>query len=435
MNFTQFNNNSIYEHSLEEDAIDYLKNPDKFRAFDKGLIEILQKKDLANSNLSKTEISKSLYNKMRQIGSDITFDTVSSWVNGSRRPKIDSGSRKRIYELCFAIDLSLEETVWFFNHTYYDRAFNCHVLQEAVFYFSFKNGLKYQDALEIIDRIDKTQLEISEQNAPSNFTHFIQKSIDSINDSDELVHFLVHNINNSSNTFWNKSAYTELKHLIEQLLPNDEGKKEIERIKRTVKRKNSIDITKPNGNRNEWLNSHEEFGLVMQEFFYELNDIDSFELIEGKNIKSNTFLLDRIFDMNLENLYKDSSSTKPKIKLPYIVINNFPSKKIMSDLLSEEKIIKSNSYDSIRKLIILLFFYYFWCRIKIRNIQSSFETPHSDIFEDEINYILYNCGYENIFAGNPYDWLFLCSSQAKDPIHFFRQCINIIYDDSQDDFD
>ena len=54
----------------------------------------------------------------------------------------------------------------FFQHIYYDRAFNCHTIDEAVFYFAFSNGLTYQKSLNIIKKINEADAPAA-TNSPS----------------------------------------------------------------------------------------------------------------------------------------------------------------------------------------------------------------------------------------------------------------------------
>ena len=43
---------------------------------------------------------------------------------------------------------------------------------------------------------------------------------------------------------------------------------------------------------------------------------------------------------------------------------------------------------------------------------------------DEANALLHKCGYEDLFEGNPYDWVFICSAKNDEPLEFFRSCVN-----------
>ena len=423
-NYTQYNSDSIYKFLDEDDAseaIDFIKDPSNFRTFNEGLSEIMIKKGYISDSTAPDEISQILYKKLTDIGSSLSLNTISSWIKGDHRPKVEAGYRKNIYELCYALNLTFNETIWFFHHVYYDRAFNCHTIDESVYYYCLKNNIAYKDSLDIIKEIENSPDITSSYEETSNYTLFIQKTIDKIESVDELITFLT--LNKANFKSWNASAYQTLDDLVKDLLPSENGKKEIEKIKRKIKATHSIyGIIPKKNNQNEW-------GLIMQEFFYDLTDESYLDILDGKNIRSKNFLLEQILGMKLIT-DKEKKRFIDKASIPDIVKNNFPSRKTMSDVLSEDKITQSKSYDSIRKLIILLEFYRYWCSIKIMDEEyDDFENPLSDAFIDEINYTLYLCGYEEMYAGNPYDWIFMCSAQADDPLSYFRQCITFILDE------
>ena len=423
-NYTQYNSDSIYKFLDEDDAseaIDFIKDPSNFRTFNEGLSEIMIKKGYISDSTAPDEISQILYKKLTDIGSSLSLNTISSWIKGDHRPKVEAGYRKNIYEICYALNPTFNETIWFFHHVYYDRAFNCHTIDESVYYYCLKNNIAYKDSLDIIKEIENSPDITSSYEETSNYTLFIQKTIDKIESVDELITFLT--LNKANFKSWNASAYQTLDDLVKDLLPSENGKKEIEKIKRKIKATHSIyGIIPKKNNQNEW-------GLIMQEFFYDLTDESYLDILDGKNIRSKNFLLEQILGMKLIT-DKEKKRFIDKASIPDIVKNNFPSRKTMSDVLSEDKITQSKSYDSIRKLIILLEFYRYWCSIKIMDEEyDDFENPLSDAFIDEINYTLYLCGYEEMYAGNPYDWIFMCSAQADDPLSYFRQCITFILDE------
>ena len=423
-NYTQYNSDSIYQFLDEDDAseaIDFIKDPGNFRTFNEGLSEIMIKKGYISDSTAPDEISQILYKKLTDIGSSLSLNTISSWIKGDHRPKVEAGYRKNIYEICYALNLTFNETIWFFHHVYYDRAFNCHTIDESVYYFCLKNNISYKDSLDIINKIENSPDTTSSYEETSNYTLFIQKTIDKIESVDDLISFL--SLNKANFKSWNASAYQTLDDLVKDLLPSENGKKEIEKIKRKIKATHSTyGIIPKKNNQNEW-------GLIMQEFFYDLTDESYLDILDGKNIRSKNFLLEQILGMKLIT-DKEKKRFIDKASIPDIVKNNFPSRKTMSDVLSEDKITQSKSYYSIRKLIILLEFYRYWCSIKIMDEEyDDFENPLSDAFVDEINYTLYLCGYEEMYAGNPYDWIFMCSAQADDPLSYFRQCITFILDE------
>ena len=408
-NYTIFNVKSILDFNdldYTEDAMEFLKNPDNFRSFAEGLTELLKRKGYPKSLDHACEMADYLYQKLKGIGSLTTYETVESWFLGTHQPKIEFGYRRQIYEICFAMQLSLNETKWFFQHVYYDRAFNCHTVEESVFYFALKKSLSYPQALQIINIVAGTPAPSFADSEP-NYTQFIQQQLSDLKSTDELIAFLVHNKNNFEQ--WNQSAFQKLQALFHELIPSPDGKKEIDNMKRTIIRKNSVyHVIPPLAEKSHW-------GLIMQEFFSQISSVEDLDQINKKNICSITFVLERI-------LYTSAGLPKKKTQLPYVVCNNFPSKKTMSDVLSQSKMERLKSYDSIRKMIILLYFYNYWVRVKLHYIDYE-PAQLYEIFKDETNSILYQCGYEELYAGNPYDWLFLCAAQAKDPLEYLRSCL------------
>lgn len=433
-NYTIYNENSLFDYtSIDyiDDALKFLKNPNSFRTFDKGLIELLKRKGYSKNLNDIYEMSDYLISKLKKINSSIERETVISWFKGEHSPKIEAGSRPKIYQICFALELSYKETVWFFQHVYYDRAFNCHTINEAVFYYAFLNGLNYSQALQIINSIEKdSSIPHNNNIIEANYTQFVQNRISECESIDELKEFLISN--KESFKAWNMSALKTLNHLINLLIGSPESKIKIDNLKRTLTRK-------INSNKNIQkqlsidLNIYENCGLIMKEILYDSqsqNTYDSaaefiMDTINKKNIRKNTFILERILST--------SSGMKKNTKIPYIVRNNFPSKKTMSDILSEKKISISKSYDAIRKMIILLDFYCFWVNIKL-NIGYTDLTKEELIktYIEEANDCLYKCGYEELYAGNPYDWIFLCSAYSDNPLEYFRSYIGELLGD--DDF-
>lgn len=426
MNYTQFNENSLHQFNNEDDmyeAIEFLKDSSNFRNFNEGLIELMHRKGYS-AELNAFELSDILYSELQNIGSSISRTTIDSWFQGTHRPKIESGYRKQIYEICFALKLNLDETKWFFQHVYYDRAFNCHRIDESVYLFSFLNSLSYIEAQEIINIIENSP-DSSNFSPVGNYTQFSRNQIESFHSKDELISFLTHNKSNYES--WNQSSLTEIQNRINELIPTDSGKKEIDNIKRTITRKNTIVGVIPR------LSGQKEWGLIMQEFFSSISSTDDLKYISGLNIQSNTFILRRI-------LSSSSCAVKiDKANVPYIVKNNFPTRKIMSDILSIEKVSHSNSYDSIRKVIILLNFYIFWVRVDLgytnylQEEQNYSDNILYDAFIEEMNTVLYNCGYEYLYAGNPYDWLFMYASLTKNPLRYFRNFIAEIQSEDEDE--
>ncbi|MBQ8041037.1 MAG: hypothetical protein IJ274_14430, partial [Lachnospiraceae bacterium] len=150
----------IYETEEEraenygEDILDFLNTSDSFRTFSKGLSELLQKCDYTGADTPEAKTDY-LYQKLQDISSDISKEILLQWFQEEeKRPIVKNDFRKSMYEICFALQLPLKEVRWFFSHVYYDRSFNCHCLEEAVYYFCFKNSLSYAEAKDIIHLVE-----------------------------------------------------------------------------------------------------------------------------------------------------------------------------------------------------------------------------------------------------------------------------------------
>lgn len=423
-NYTHDNQESILDYpSMDsiDDTICYLKDPASFRSFQQGLIELLKRKNYPGSLTDINEMADYLWNNLKSIHSSIGRATLVSWLSGEHRPKVEANSRSKIYELCFSLNLTFEETIWFFQHVYYDRAFNCHNLREAVYYYAFLHQLSYQKAQEIIDEVEATPVApLPSHDTGTYYTRFVQNQIAKAASPEELKEFLI--ANKSDFQCWNKSALSVLHDLISQLIGSAESRADIEELRKSLTKKtlktivyetNCIDIDRYN-----------HCGLLIREILFDSHQ-QNFEsdaafvldAIKSRNIGKNSFILDC--------LVWGHSGMGKNPDVPYIVRNNFPSKKTMSDILSEEKAAVSTSYDSIRKMIILLDFFRFWISVKLKiGYTDLTQSELAETYQDEANACLIKCGYEELFPVNPYDWLFLCSAQNENPLQYFRYCIS-----------
>lgn len=420
-NYTIFNEQSISDFPfIDEDAeaAEFLKSPESFRPFDQGLTELLEKKQFTGDLYSPYEKADHLITRLRAIRSDINSETVYSWFTGRHRPRIEPGSRIRMYEICFALQLTLPETVWFFHHVYYDRCFNCHTIEEAVYYFSFLHGLSYTEALDIISTVQSADSGQTAAEAPGpDYTRLVQNRISQLQTIQELQAFLLNSL--PAFRMWNYSALGSIRTLLSEITGAKASKPAIDHLKRTLARHVQSDSDAQRNLSCE--NDIRQCGLLLQELWQDALQQGStsaaeyvLEAISGKNTFKYTFVLDRLLST------VTGMSRYPDV--PYVVRNHFPSKKVLSDVLNEAKVTVSRSYDAIRKTLVLLDFYVFWVRVKLGITEIDNFSPEelAQIYRDEADARLYGCGYEPLYAGNPYDWIFLCAAQNEEPLAFFR---------------
>ncbi len=392
-NFTKTIENSIWEIPNDDDisALEFLKNPSNFRSFSTGLTKLITRYGYTGAVDDIEAKTNFILHSLSSIEVTISKSTIKDWFLEKRRPALVSNSRTIMFQLAFALHTSIDDVVWFFHHVYFDRAFNCHTLEEAVYYYCFQNQLSYQHAQDLI-AIAKTYPVNDATSSNNTFTNEIKNYITTFTSDEDFLHFLKNNIS----TFhkWNNSALYYINELVSQIRGKEADK--------------GIVKTRSNYEKNITTSC----GLVIQEYIYISTKNNSFLNLGNKNITSIDFMLEQILTTN--------TGLPKQADIPDIVTLNFPCKKTFSDILNKSDHL--TSYDSLRKCLILLSFYRFWVSLLL-NPHLIPQTEAFDIYLEETNALLMDCGYEKLFAGNPYDWLFLWASTTKSPLDTLRTTI------------
>lgn len=369
------------------EALAFFQNPNNFPSFSQGLTCLLGSHGYQGPRDDAGQKAEFLYRKLSDIGVSVSKSTITDWFTGKRRPALVSNSRLLIRQICFALSLTLEEAAQFFRQVYYDRFFHCHTIEEAVSYYCLSNRLPYSHAQELLAKIEA----FPDNGQPSGpvLTKNIQKRLDSCRSDSMLLSFF----QEEKHTFtsWNISAQNAIRNLLSVIQGSQKDKDFLQALS-----KGTAGSKKPHS-------------LILQELFYDkgaalLGDI------RRKNVASRDFMLDCI-------LHAPNGIAKD-VAIPKILHTNFPTKKTFSKILNE--IEKSTSYDSIRKCLILLKFYDFWCRGKL----AQDKTPYDfDTYTAEMNDLLLECGYGSMYQGNPYDFLFLWAATTEDPLGYLRDAV------------
>lgn len=399
--FTYHSSDSIWNigdgdgDGYSKKALEYLNDPSNFRPFSQGLTEFIKK---CGYNKAEDDIAAKtnfILSKLSDINVPVSKSTVKDWFSDKRRPALVSNSRTIMFQLCFALNSSFDDVKWFFNHIYFDKSFNCHTKEEAVYYYCFRHGLPYSHALSLISEINSYKT--NENTSPSGdvFTKEIKDRIDQFSSDGELLNFFKEN----NNIFlqWNKTALTYINKFVSDIQGRQSDRAVIEAYK------------------NGQALLHKDIAncsLIIQEYLHESKDKGRFAYIHGKNITSISFMLERITST-------DAGISK-ETDIPGIVKLNFPSKKTFSDIINKSE--TSTSYDSIRKCLVLLKFYHFWVTLLLN--PDIIDDCAFDIYCEETNALLDSCGYEELFPGNPYDWLFLWAATTEKPLTSLRDAIS-----------
>ena len=52
----------------------------------------------------------------------------------------------------------------------------------------------------------------------------------------------------------------------------------------------------------------------------------------------------------------------------------------------------------------------------------------SGVYQEETDALLVDCGYQELFPGNPYDFLFLWAANSNEPLSTLREIIECLED-------
>lgn len=76
-------------------------------------------------------------------------------------------------------------------------------------------------------------------------------------------------------------------------------------------------------------------------------------------------------------------------------------------------------------MLILLVFYSFWAEtvISFQDAAHQATKEEADRCLDMINRYLIEAGFAELYAGNPYDWIFLWANHNEEPLTAFRAYI------------
>ena len=94
--------------------------------------------------------------------------------------------RDTVFQICFAFGLDGGETDEFFRRIFTrERSFNCHQVQEAVYYFCLNNGLSHAEALDIQTRVPLTKE--SKKSSDVVYTGSIIAELNDLESKEELL--------------------------------------------------------------------------------------------------------------------------------------------------------------------------------------------------------------------------------------------------------
>lgn len=316
-----------------------------------------------------------LFKKSGVTNTNISRQTLTNWLTKSP-PAHNPSGRKNVYRLCFALEMDAQQTEEFFLKAYLERPFNYKDISESVYYFCLNTGRSYEDAQRIIETIESTPFQ--ENPYADNNTELIGEQIKAFTTEEELLQYITEN--RSGFAVQNQSATEKISQLVEscmEIAPQEYAIRHAENEEITV---DSIDKL--------------------------LNVIYGYSVRSVKNGKP---------------VYQTPIT---KSNFPALIKQNWPQREQFSQIFDSKKPV---TYDVIRRALIMLTFYDFAARAAVE-YHKKHGVPATeyfifDEFTDEMNSVLSECGYVQLYWRNPFDWMIGYCAMSPDPIFTLQELI------------
>lgn len=328
---------------------------------------------------------------------------LKDWFSSDKTLK----KRDLAFQVCFALGLNVDETNDFFRRVMFERSFDCHSINEAVYYFCIRHGLSYMDAKAIIALMPNVdnQGRVNTQDDDVLYTGTIIEFINGINSKDELVAY----INDHISQFGYNNA-TATKH--------------IQDLWDIISRKEGL--------------AYREGLLLAEANAYRIGEDENDYDNDDDAVTTVTAEPDSVWKIYCQILgldkyqttrYGGNRSIKPLLEknnlLPPLAEAKFPDRDGIEKIVNGVHV----SPERIRKLMILLEFYVYWADliVKAKNAFNESGMIDAERFLAKADRYLVEAGYPPLYQGNPYDWIFMWAIKDSTPLYTFREYINELF--------
>ena len=353
-----------------------------FRPFSKAMDEFLKEHGFAG-NIEDADAKAAF---VRAVFAKANMDApreVREWFAGQ------PVKRDTVFQICFAFGLDGGETDEFFRRIYTkERSFNCHLMQEAIYYFCLNNGLTWADALDIQSRAPLAGKDAGDVDVV--YTGSIIAELNDLESKEEFIAWLNENIDKFV-PYGNVTAYETIRRLWRQAAGPDGLL-----IQENQKLSSLLDDDAM-GNKSSFRTGSS--GARLYDAYLAILQLDK------KTVKK--LGTDRSIKPILEKLHDDAQ-------------DSFPDRQGIDLILRGEHV----SYERVRKWLVLLTFYTYWAKRAIANGNYEAQPDDADRCIAEMNRYLIDCGYPELYMGNPYDWIFFYAIKDSEPLRAFRYIWN-----------
>ena len=351
-----------------------------FRPFSEGLDEFIARHGY-DGDLNDTQRKVAFIREVFVRTGMVPPREVAKWYTGHQPVR-----RETAFQICFAFGLDGSDTDEFFRRVYTkERSFDCHRVQEAVYYFCLNNSLSYTEAQDILRQLPELPREV-QPGQTAIFTASIIAELNRIDTREALVRYLSDNISQFSRN--NVTAYRTIERVWREIAGTN-GLLAREYARFYVAGDDAATGTKaklPLG----------DDGFRAWDAYLAIFQLDKKRVSRLK--------LERTIRPIIEQLHADAR-------------DSFPDRQGIGAILAGKPV----SYERVRKLLILLEFYAFWARKRLETGSCDAGEQDGARFIDTVNRYMIDAGYPELYVGNPYDWLFFYVSHDREPLITFRE--------------
>lgn len=383
----------IFEH---DDYISELyKVVEEFRPLDEALDFFIKKKGYFGKN-NPREKSQFMLEKFKEAKINVPRN-IYDWFE--RPIKLE---RKTIFQIAFAFNLSIEETVELLKMMFSFHRIDKHDIREIVYFFCLDKGLDYRTAEEILSMLPKTK----KSNLPSEhkivYTQAIDEALEQITSKEELIDYLTKNA--SVFEYNNATAHRIILDLW-QAIAGENGYAMIERTKLytpfdVISEKEYVENAFQNAIRKRAREEDSVWGILLQ--------------ILGL---SGRYMSYHDRERSIKELLKENRLIHPFAE------ESFPDRDGMNKILKGTHF----SYERGRKILVLLLFYRYWVELAIKRDTYKAQNGDAIRFTAYANNHLYDAGYMELYPGNPFDFIVLFSINDEAPLQIFREYMQEVF--------
>lgn len=370
--------------------LDEINSERFFRTFGEALLDVLQQQD---PNITAETAVKYIEKRCIQSNvprSDIakSINTLKDWFRKEVRPRKGDNSRRSMFALAFALQLSPESTANLFHKVYLDRAFDYRNEQEIIYYYCLNNQKTWNDAQRLISYLADKDYHTDDHTV---YTLQIKNAVKTMSDEMALIDYIIsHGHNLEKKSLKARECLQELIQTASEIVEEE---------------------TKLNARR-QWA---QKYGILRQEID---DDNSLLNRYENCSATSKNHIYEVIVDQSVHNndKWNGTKTLFGNARLPDEIRKRFPEAITLSK--------KGPTYEEQRKLIILLASYIHWYKTMHPRKYFSGYTPGFDDYIEWINGYLAESGLSPMYYGNPYDWLFMFCAISENPLVRFRDILD-----------